>query len=212
MRAVGGALRTRRGNAQDEPEEFMSVYRVSMQFPFDTALPKDQITITPHFFGTDPQALAAALDANLAAYTPVTGKPYTIKVYDAQKAPPSYPLATISHTGTSPTTGFPREIAICLSYYTTYNRPRFRGRLYLPAQWFTSVVQLRPTGAIMTAVLGFGTNVLAKSLPQGHNWVVYSPTEKTSKGGVSDMWVDDEWDTVRSRGLVPTTRQTGKIS
>jgi hypothetical protein len=190
----------------------VSVYKVTLQFPFDTTLPKDQVTITPHYFGTDPQALAAALDANLEAYTATAGKPRTIKVYDAQHAPPSYPLATVTKTGTAPSTGLPREVAICLSYYTTYNRPRFRGRLYLPAVWFTSVLQLRPTGAIMTAVLGFGTNVLAKSLPQGHNWVVYSPTEKVSKGGVSDMWVDDEWDTVRSRGLAATTRQTGKIS
>jgi hypothetical protein len=39
---------------------------------------------------------------------------------------------------------------------------------------------------------------------------VYSTTEKKSQGAVSDAWVDDEWDTVRSRGLRASSRVTVK--
>jgi hypothetical protein len=188
----------------------MSVYRVAMSFPFDSTLPKDVVTVNPHYNGTDPDALAQALKANLIAYTPVTTKPFTIKVYDAKKAPPSYPLATASQSGTAPSSGMPREIALCLSYYAIFNRPRYRGRLYLPAWWFTSVLQTRPTGAIMTAALGFASSVLTKSLPPGTFWTVWSKANG-SDAQVTDVWCDDEWDTQRSRGMVATTRQTAKV-
>jgi hypothetical protein len=189
----------------------VATYKVSLSFPYDSALPRDAVTVNPHYNGSDPDALAAALKANLIAYNPITTAPFTIKVYDALKAPPSYPLATASQTGTPPQAGTPRELALCLSYFSTYNRPRYRGRLYLPAWWFTSVVNVRPSGAIMTGALNFATAVLTKSLPAQTNWVVFSPRDGKSQGGVSDIWVDDEWDTVRSRGLKATTRQTAKI-
>lgn len=186
----------------------MATYRVSMQFPMDSALPKDVISINPHFNGSDPQALATALANNLKNVTYVGPHPFTIKVYDAATPPPSYPLATATQTGTPPGSGVPREVALCLSYYSTYNRPRFRGRLYLPVTWFSAVANVRPSAPVINAALGFATDVLTKSLPSQTNWVVYSPTEKKSQGGVTDCWVDDEWDTVRSRGLAPTSRTT----
>lgn len=182
-----------------------------MTFPYDTTLPKDAISINPHFNGSDPQALANALKANLIAYNPITTAPFHIKIYDALKTPPSYPIAEASQTGTPPSASTPREVAICLSYYTTYNRPRYRGRLYLPAWWFTAVVNVRPSGAIITAALGFATSVLTRTMPTQTNWVVFSPTEGKSQGGVNNIWVDDEWDTIRSRGLSATTRQTAPI-
>lgn len=190
----------------------MAVYRVQLAFPFDSTLPKDVVTINPHYFGVDPQQLGAALKANLIAWNPTTTAPWSIKVYNATDPPPQYPLATFSQTGSAPPSQMPREVALCLSYYSTYNRPRFRGRLYLPPSWFGGTANLRPTTAEMDAALGFGTNVLAKALPTGHNWVVYSQVEHKSQGGVTDMWVDDEWDTIRSRGLVATTRRTAKVA
>src|SRR3954454_23607146 len=142
----------------------MAVYRVQLQFPYDSALPRDVVSINPHYNGSDPAAIASALKANLLAYTPTADKPWTIKVYDAKKPPPSFPLATQQNNATTPNSGIPREVAVCLSYYAVYNRPRFRGRLYLPTSWFTSVVNVRPSGAVQTAVLGFATAVLTKSL------------------------------------------------
>lgn len=183
-----------------------------MTFPYDSSFPRDAITVNPHFNGSDPQALANALKTNLIAYTPVADKPFTIKVYDATKAPPNFPLAVASQSGVPPASGLPRELALCLSYYTTYNRPRYRGRLYLPAWWFTAAPQTRPTSGLCDDVLKFANNVLAKSMPAQTNWVVYSQREGKSQGGVTDIWCDNEWDTQRSRGLKADTRSTGKVA
>jgi hypothetical protein len=189
----------------------MSVYRVQISVQADTALPADAFTINPHYSGSDPDALAQALKANCIAYSPIGTRPFTIRVYDALKAPPSYPLATASQTGTLTASQCPRELALCLSYYTTYNRPRFRGRLYIPATWLTSAPGLRPTSGLMDACLNFAPAVLTKTLPSQTVWVVYSPTEKKSQGAVTNAWCDDEWDTVRSRGLKATTRHLATV-
>jgi hypothetical protein len=182
-----------------------------MAFPFDSALPKDLVTINPHFNASDPAALLAALKANLIAWIPVSAHPFTLKAYDAATPPPSYPLATASQAGPPAPSGTAREIALCLSYYSTYNRPRFRGRLYLPQTWLGGQVQLRPTQTQIDTALAFKTEVLAKSLPAQANWVVWSTVEKKSQGGVSNVWVDDEWDTIRSRGLAPTARTLASV-
>jgi hypothetical protein len=187
----------------------MATYRAALSFQYDTAFPRDAISINPHFNGSDPQALATALSTNLKAYTPTAIHPWTIKIYDAAKAPPSYPLATASQSGTPPTSGCPREIALCLSYYTTYNRPRYRGRLYLPAWWFAATVtNNRPGDTELDAAIQFGKTVLGTGMPAQTNWVVWSKTENKAMGGVSNLWVDDEYDTMRSRGMKPTKRTT----
>jgi len=188
----------------------MSVYRAALSFPMDSSLPKDVININPHFNGTDPDALAGALKANLDAYTATAGKPYTIKIYDAAKAPPSYPLATRTVTGTPPASPAPREVAICLSYFAIYNRPSFRGRLYLPSSWVTASPQVRPSDPLLANVLAFATSVLTKSLPPSTFWTVWSKLHHTD-AQVTDIWCDDEWDTVRSRGMKSTKRVTAKV-
>ena len=185
----------------------MANYRVQISFPVDGVLPADAMTITPHYSGDNAQGLADVLKSNLSAFAPVgAGKPFKISVYDAEKAPPNYPLATASQTGTPPTSGGPRELALCLSYYSTWNRPRLRGRLYIPYIFVTGALGQRPTGAQITAALDWRTPLTA-GLPSAHRMIVWSRVEKKAYG-VSDFWVDDEWDIVRSRGRKPTTRQT----
>ena len=115
-----------------------------MQFPTDSTLPRDLITLNPHFNGDNPDALLGVLQANLNAWAQTAGKPYTLKAYDAMQLPPSFPLATRTQPGTAPTSPHPREVAICLSYYTGFNRPRYRGRLYLPSFWMTSNLSAEP--------------------------------------------------------------------
>src|SRR3954467_8574990 len=102
----------------------MATYRVQIAFQLDTALPRDAVTINPHYSGDNPQALGDALKVNLMANANVGATcPFTVKVYDALKAPPSYPLYTVSNgTGFLASTK-PREVALCLSYYSTWNRP-----------------------------------------------------------------------------------------
>lgn len=188
----------------------MAIYRANLAFQYDSALPRDAISINPHFFGDNPDALATALMTNLKAVSSIGAAcPIRIRIYDAQKAPPSYPLAEKVNGSGFVATGSPRELALCLSYYSTWNRPRYRGRLYLPKQWVGGAIDLRPTGAQMTAALNF-RSVFSTGMPPSHNWVVYSELNDQAYG-VSNVWVDDEWDIVRSRGLRGTTRQTAEF-
>lgn len=186
------------------------IFLAKVSFQLDSAFPRDAVTVSPHYFGDDAQALANALKTNLMANTLLgAAMPFTIKVYNAEKAPPNYPLAQASNGSGSHTTDIPREIALCLSYYSTFNRPSYRGRLFIPAAFLQGAVNLRPTPTQITNCLGFA-NTFGKGLPTGHNWVVYSK-KLAQSFGVSNVWVDDEWDTMRSRGLKSTTRQLATI-
>lgn len=189
----------------------MANYRVQMGFPLESALPKDVVTINPHYFGDDPQGLVDRLKANLIASVLVgAATPFTIKCYDAEKPPPSYPLAIATNgTGFKVTTQ-PHELAMCLSYYSTWNRPGYRGRLYIPVTFIAGgAVNLRPSGTQITNTLAWGT-ILTSGLPAGHNWILWS--RKQQKGfGVTNTWVDDEWDVMRSRGLRGSTRQLATV-
>lgn len=187
----------------------MAIYRVQISFPQDSALPRDEVSITPHYTGDNPSALVNWLKASLIAWPTVGAKPFRIKVYDAEKAPPNYPLATAEQTGTPPATGAPREVCLCLSMYSTFNRPGWRGRLYLPSTVFGGAQGTRPSPAQMQAALDFH-QALHTGRPPGVAWVIYSRKEKVSRS-VTSLWVDDEWDIQRSRGLRGTTRVTASI-
>ena len=186
------------------------IYIAKIAFQLDSTLPRDAMSINPCYFGDDAQALANSLKTNLMANTGVgADTPFTVKIYNAEKAPPSYPLATASNGTGSKGTGHPREMALCLSYYSTYNRPGYRGRVYIPLALIGGTAGIRPTQVQMQTALGWH-NTLAKSLPTAHNMVVYS-RHLGQSFGVSNFWVDDEWDTVRSRGLRSTTRELAAI-
>lgn len=189
----------------------MALYRAQISFQMDSALPKDAVTINPHFKGDNAQGLADALLNNLRAISDIgVSYPIKIKVYDALKAPPSFPLGTAEQgTGFRPTST-PRELALCLSYYAAFNRPHSRGRFYIPATFVGGGMGIRPTAGQMTAALNFG-KVFEDNLPAGHVWNTYSPTTGASEP-VTDYWVDDEWDIIRSRGLKGTSRQTAKTT
>lgn len=188
----------------------MALYKATIQLQMDSALPKDRVVMTAHFAGDAPQALADALKANLAAIPQIGTFPLTVKIYDALKAPPSYPLATATQGTGSVATNVPREVALCLSYYAAFNRPTTRGRVYIPAHFLTGALGVRPSAGQITQALNF-KNVFSQGLPPGHVWNTYSPTTGTSEP-VRNVWVDDEWDTIRSRGLKGTTRQTATIA
>jgi hypothetical protein len=185
----------------------MASYRAQIAFAMDTTLPRDQVTINPTYRGSNPQALADAIKANINAH-PLLGAtlPYTIKIYDALKAPPSYPLATATNgTGSFPS-GKPREVALCLSFYAEFNRPSLRGRLYIPGTFIGGTLGLRPTATQQDNCKQWATILTVNaSIAQ---WTVFSKKMQNDEV-VTNVWVDDEWDTVRSRGMKPTSRVTG---
>jgi len=188
----------------------MAIYRAQIAFPFDSAFPRDVVTINPHFIGDNAQAVADALKANMIASVHVGASlPFSIKIYDAKKAPPSYPIAQASNGTGFLTTDKPREVGLCLSFYSTFNRPSYRGRLYIPGAIIGGAQALRPTGSQRQAA-GDWAAILGVGLPAQHTWAVYSRKLGVANT-ISDWFVDDEWDIQRKRGMRPTTRLTGKL-
>jgi hypothetical protein len=187
----------------------VATYRTQISWQFDSAFARDAITINPHFNGDNPGALADALMTNLQGVPAGPTLNFSVKVYDALKPKPNPPLVTRVHGTSFTASTHPREVALCLSYYSTYNQPRYRGRLYIPAQFIGGTLGLRPDTTQMANAMIFRT-ILTTGLPPAHNWVVYSPTAGKSYG-VSNCWVDDEWDIIRSRGLRGTTRQLATV-
>jgi hypothetical protein len=185
----------------------------------DTTFPRDAVVMTPHFddggITTDPQALCDDLAAALNTWM-VGANTRQVKVtaYDAQGTPPVYPQGeAILNTGMQTDASCPREVALCLSFYSERNIPRNRGRLYIPA-WFLplgangALVRPNPSSMVRAGELA---PILEQLGGPDVDWVVYSRTDDVARP-VTNWFVDDEWDTVRSRGLRATTRQEGSTS
>lgn len=187
----------------------MATYRAQIHWQFDSAFPRDAVTVNPHFAGDNPGALADALMTNLATLAGASTWTYGVKIYDALKPKPNPPLTSRQFGNTFVASAKMREAALCLSYYSTYNRPRYRGRLFIPVELISGTLGLRPSTQQITDALNFRL-VLTTGMPPNTNWVVYSKTAGASYG-VSNCWVDDEWDVQRSRGLRGTTRQLANV-
>jgi hypothetical protein len=188
----------------------MSIYRAQIALQLDTDFPRDAITINPHYEGVDPQGLANRLKTLLLGHSAIGAvQPFHIKIYDAQKAPPSYPLAEASNVAAPRASGAPREVALCLSYYSGYNRPRMRGRLFLPGTLLGGAMGQRPSPGQIAAALTWQTifNVGTATA----FWGVYSKISNACLP-ITHVWVDDEWDTIRSRGMDPTSRVTEVVT
>lgn len=210
--------------AETEPRAVGTVYKVAIATYADTALARDMVQVTPHFRDTagtqSPAALATQIANNMVAYLqqPAQG---SVKVYleDFQPQLPHNPLAhaDFGTPGTYIGSSGPREIALCLSYYAGQNTKRYRGRLYIPHVWLRasgggpiSAPGPRPVASTIATALSFATAVLKPSNLNGNFWAVASTVDKVPRT-VTNYWVDDEWDIVRSRGFRGTSRQTGTI-
>lgn len=194
----------------------MSLVSALVEIGADSALPRDRIVNTLHFnevgtflslTSTSWTDLADDLADLYAALIGASPRELSVKLYDLDDPKPRPEKAhVVRNAGSFPATSGPREVACCLSFYADRNLPRNRGRIFLP--WFLlgGSVGTRPTSQQMGMALslynGFknlgGTDI---------EWCVYSRADNQHKK-VTNGFVDDEWDVIRSRGLKPTTRQT----
>lgn len=195
----------------------MPIYKMQCSFLADSALPRDNLVITPHFRDqgatSDPDGLCQDLAEALDAWC--DGSPQIeVKAYDVQGTPPVYPAGRgIVNEGDMVLTGGPREVACCLSYYGTRNVPRQRGRLYVPwtlVQISGTLTSTRPNQTTRQRVMQL-TNALTALGGVDVDWGVWSPTTNLF-WPTTNVWVDDEWDTIRSRGMRATTRDTGNVA
>lgn len=194
----------------------MPIWRLQCSFGADSGLARDRLMINPHFndggVGSDPQGLCE--DLALELFNWASGHhEVTVKAYDAQGAVPVFPQGdAVQGNGLYPESGSPREVAVCLSYFSQRNRKRYRGRLYLPfvVMGYTSPNAARPPLGVRTKAMDVAP-ILAGLGGPDVDWCVYSRVDDVARP-VSNFWVDDEWDTVRSRGLRSTTRSVGTAS
>jgi len=189
----------------------MPVWRLQTAWSADSVAAKDHIVITPHFNDqgatTDPQNLCEDLANGLEAIHPFAGE-LKVTAYDAQGTKPVYPAAEfVLHKGLTAATLAPRELAVCLSFFSARNQPRRRGRLYIPCFWLgVPTDTLRPATPLpnMTALVDLLKGLGGVDV----DWSVYSRADSMARA-VTDWWYDNEWDVHRSRGLVSTSRVIG---
>jgi len=165
----------------------------------------------------------AAIDANIAN---TTTTPMRFKVYDLQDVPPRIPIleTTLSLTP-SASTAYPNEVACCLSYraenLSGANPARRRGRIYIgPLTTNAGTVgtgDVRVSSTLRSALANAASDIIVAGQTDDARWVVFSPTLagpppwdagtlEASSADVVAGYIDDAFDTVRSRGLRPTTR------
>lgn len=112
------------------------------------------------------------------------------------------------------------EVALCLSYRTDLvsgtNQARRRGRLFIgPLAASAAEVsngRSRPTTAMRTTLLYAGRNLQngIRGIGLNNDWVIWSPTDQ-EEHVISHLWVDDAWDTMRSRGPKASLRQSVNV-
>lgn len=194
-----------------------TIYRATCAVWSDSVAPRDACVVNPCFrdegLSSDPSALATDLLTFLKAQSP--GGQAQVKFYELPGVKPNYPKADkIANVGTSPQSACPRELALCLSFYATQNVKRRRGRLYIPVHWFkagtTASLGNRPTVGDRTSVAAWASG-LANLGGADVDWIVWSDKDQAARS-VTNWYVDDEWDSIRSRGLRSTTRTTGTTS
>jgi hypothetical protein len=188
----------------------MATHKAQVSMTFDTAFARDKIVNTLYFgdiASTDWDALATDLcDIYQDHWLDGGAREVKVDFYDVESPAPHFPIG--SHTRNAgvigPASHCPREVALCLSYYAERNLPRQRGRIYLPITGTSHNPAMRPNPTIMNKALAMG-GFFAALGGADIDWRVWSPTDSEGRD-VTNTWVDDEWDTQRSRGLRATTR------
>ena len=197
----------------------MAIYRMQCSFAADTALPRDRFVITPHFSTPNPwpemQSLVDDLADRLAAFDQAgaNGREVNVRAYDAQSPPPNRPLAEATRArDVAPASRTMREIALCLSFYSEFNEPRRRGRLYLPLFWISGGATVGPRPAAEHIARAAMLPEIFQNLGGTDvDWCVFSRRDNEARP-VTNWWIDDEFDVQRRRGLRSTTRTTGTTS
>lgn len=197
--------------------------RVQVTIPKTSAIPADAITNTFHFSwsaGNADSAAEAATDQLEVFYSAIRNRfgndmnfgGARVKVYDMSDPEPRAPIkdAALGVTGSNTDDPLPNEVAICVSWEAEVTSgsvaARRRGRTFLGTVG-RGTQKLGDRGRIDNDVVAsiasaagvFTLDTSAAKLQ------VYSPTDGLAHP-VTGGWVDNSYDTVRSRGIEPTLR------
>lgn len=188
----------------------MPTFKAQVSVLADTALPRDRFVNVIHFdrpvaLPADPDAIARDIALVFDNWYSAPDREIRVKLYQTGTPGPHFPFGEgVRNASLAPASDIPREVAMCLSFYAGRNLPRQRGRIYLPLVGSGYGTSLRPPLALREKALDLAAG-LAGIGGADIDWGVWSPTDNKFRA-VSNAWVDDEWDTQRSRGLRATTR------
>jgi hypothetical protein len=111
-------------------------------------------------------------------------------------------------------TALPSEVAVCASYYSEFNRPRSRGRVYLGplvsgAMTSSAGQPARVHPNLMDSITSSMTTLIDFQPILGPRWCVIAKSETTSAPELKPIthgWCDNAFDTMRKRGEKATAR------
>ena len=155
-----------------------------------------------------------------------TATPMRYKVYDLENDEPRVPILEATQTLTpSASINMPNEVACCISYRGEFlsgaNPARRRGRIFIGplnnSGGTSATGDFRPSSTLRTGLANAASDIIVAGQTADARWVVFSPTlagappwsAATLEAASCDVtagYIDDAFDTVRSRGLRPTTR------
>jgi hypothetical protein len=204
----------------------LQLMRFQVALQDDSMLAKDQYVNTFHIANLDGTGtisfapVAAALTTfynNFKAYLSPTiaTADGTIKMYNvnAEKETPPVDQEALVFATEPGTLGaaLPYEVASCLTYHSfpqtgAVKRQSWRGRIYIgPLNVGTvdSTRSGRPSPAFLTGVTNFAKTLAESIHAAGYHWVIASKVQQRLYP-VINFYMDDAWDTQRSRGNRPT--------
>lgn len=214
----------------------MAFARVQVELVRDSLLPADRSINTFHFVTPGSVADAAAdINTNLETFynaidgalsSMLTGTA-NLKYYDLEDPEPRAPVTTTGFTFSPGANALPSECAIAMSFQgplnSGVNQARRRGRIFLgPCSQASGAVEeneFRPTGAFRSTIATAADALMSDTSLPGLIWAVFSPTTAGpppwSAGELTNAfvtitngWVDNAYDTIRSRGAAPSARTT----
>jgi hypothetical protein len=196
----------------------MALYKVQVAVAADSVLARDKTVNTFHlnqeggiFTSTDGDGLASDV-ADLWGEWYTGTRETIVNIYDARGTAPNFPIGHAEkNVGQAPASTSPREVALCVSFRGERNLPHSRNRMFLGmATAGRGASGAHVPQATMIEAVQFASKI-ADLGGLDMDWQVYSPTTDAAEN-VQLVWCDDEWDTMRSRGLRSTTRITAGIS
>jgi len=201
----------------------MPLYRFQQTIKTTDNVAANYATNTWHFFADNTAALSGVVTAVTAFYNnmrsfvcdlvPQNG--HTYKIYNMADPEPRAPVLEGGWNFSVAPAGapLPPEVALCLSFQAVklsgVSQARRRNRIYFPFFDTTSAGSLgRPSDTCVGALAAEGDTLLAASdAASTWAWTIFSSfTPLIESPPVANGWVDNEWDTQRRRGRVPTSR------
>jgi len=146
-----------------------------------------------------------------------------VKLYNHADAEPRIPRLQGTFTFSPSSTSLPGEVALCLSYQAAPEPgavpARKRGRVYLGPLSQNLLVNtegpsdMRPASASIDVFLN-AAETMCTGANGTYRLAIFSPTTLADGGSLADaytdaavLWMDNEFDTIRSRGARRTSRR-----